>query len=342
MSRIVSSDLSGNILSFNTESANIFNNSNIHLQPIYATFTNPGDYEPQENIDCIGFQIVKKSINVDTSTPQTNWTDLYTNNIFIKGNITSATHAITKEYFENNMFTSSGSSSSSITVLPIGVNGYTSSVSNDLYTFTKTNNSVIFDQSNISSGDIIISNPYTSFQQSFVVTTLNNTASIPNGNIITSRKYTGTIASQDYDNANITGGNVTHLYDLSAAIDLSGNPRFFVQGNTGFCTAVNFTASSDRRLKENISDIEDPLLLINKMNGKKFHWKNESQLHPSYGFIAQELEENFPSLVINGLNGYKSVDYDKISSILVESVKTLYNEIVTMKQEIKNLKESKI
>ena len=72
------------------------------------------------------------------------------------------------------------------------------------------------------------------------------------------------------------------------------------------------------------------------MNGKLFDWKGKTNVHKSYGFIAQEVEEHFPSLVETSSEGecLKSVDYMKISAILVEAVKELSNEVKSLRTKI--------
>jgi len=90
-------------------------------------------------------------------------------------------------------------------------------------------------------------------------------------------------------------------------------------------TANTITAESDRTLKKNIVSMEDGLGLVSKLHAVNYHWKdaNKSQLM-EYGFIAQEVEENFPSLVHTNPNtGIKSVDYPKVVSILTLALQEL-------------------
>ena len=94
-------------------------------------------------------------------------------------------------------------------------------------------------------------------------------------------------------------------------------------------------ATSDRRLKDNIQPIENPLQKINSIGGYSFVW-NEEEQHiykgKDYGVIAQEIEEILPELVDTRENGYKAVKYDKIISLLIEGIKELSSEV----QELKN------
>ena len=90
-------------------------------------------------------------------------------------------------------------------------------------------------------------------------------------------------------------------------------------------TANTITAESDRNLKKNIASMQNGLGMVSKLRSVNYQWKdeNKSQL-VEYGFIAQEVEENFPSLVQTNPNtGIKSVDYPKMVSILALAVQEL-------------------
>ena len=96
-------------------------------------------------------------------------------------------------------------------------------------------------------------------------------------------------------------------------------------------------ASSDRRLKDNILPIENPLQKINSIGGYSFDWNVEKQHIYSgkdYGVIAQEIEEILPELVDTRENGYKAVKYDKLVSLLIEGIKELSSEVHELKQQI--------
>ena len=96
-------------------------------------------------------------------------------------------------------------------------------------------------------------------------------------------------------------------------------------------------ASSDRRLKEEITPISNPLEKINQIGGYSFVWNNEKQniyKGKDYGVIAQEIEEVLPELVQNRENGYKAVKYDKLVSLLIEGIKELSQEVKELKEKI--------
>jgi hypothetical protein len=96
-------------------------------------------------------------------------------------------------------------------------------------------------------------------------------------------------------------------------------------------------ASSDRRLKDNIQPIENPIEKINKIGGYSFDWNEEIQdtyKGKDYGVIAQEIEEVFPELVQTRDNGYKAVKYDKLVSVLIEGIKHLSKEVENLKEQL--------
>ena len=55
------------------------------------------------------------------------------------------------------------------------------------------------------------------------------------------------------------------------------------------------------------------------MKGVAFNWKESKK--PSLGLIAQDVEKVLPQIIETDSNGYKTVNYDAIIPILVESVK---------------------
>lgn len=98
--------------------------------------------------------------------------------------------------------------------------------------------------------------------------------------------------------------------------------------------------TSDKRFKENISNITTPLDKISKINGVEFDWKplteEEIKIHHSnvghdIGVIAQEIEEVLPEAVTTRDTGYKAVRYEKIVPLLIESIKELKAEIEELK-----------
>jgi hypothetical protein len=98
-------------------------------------------------------------------------------------------------------------------------------------------------------------------------------------------------------------------------------------------------ASSDIRLKENLSKIDNSLEKLLKISGYQYHWNKIAQeMYPErtmqdVGVIAQEVKEIVPSAVVEREDGYLAVRYDKLIPLLIEAVKALKAEIEEMKRE---------
>jgi hypothetical protein len=100
--------------------------------------------------------------------------------------------------------------------------------------------------------------------------------------------------------------------------------------------ATQVNVYSDRTLKTNIEAMIDGLDLVSKFKPVTYNWtKDPSNPNPEFGFIAQDVRENFPSLVKeNPDNGVLSVDYMKITSILVAAVQELSTEVKSLKAQL--------
>jgi len=93
--------------------------------------------------------------------------------------------------------------------------------------------------------------------------------------------------------------------------------------------------SSDKRLKDNIEPIEDPLEKMDKIGGYTFIWNDKQSTYEGHdiGVIAQEIQEVLPELVTERDNGYLAVKYEKIVPLLIESIKELKQEVDDIKQK---------
>ena len=94
-------------------------------------------------------------------------------------------------------------------------------------------------------------------------------------------------------------------------------------------------SSSDKRLKDNIVRIENPLEKVGKIGGYTFDWNDNQETYTGkdVGVIAQEIQEVLPEVVTERGTGYLAVKYEKIVPLLIESVKELKQEIDDIKQK---------
>jgi len=89
--------------------------------------------------------------------------------------------------------------------------------------------------------------------------------------------------------------------------------------------------SSDKRLKDNLVKLCNPLDKIFQLNGYEFDWIPKEGIHENeghdVGVIAQEVEKILPEIVQTRDNGYKAVKYEKIVPLLIESIKELTQRV---------------
>ncbi len=154
----------------------------------------------------------------------------------------------------------------------------------------------------------------------------------------------------------VSAGTGAVTISIGQAVGTSSNVQFNSLGvgmaasaTAGRIDATNDVvaySSSDKRFKDNIKPIENPLEKINRISGNTFDWKEENKIEHGYegndvGVIAQEIEAVLPQLVQTRESGYKAVKYDKLVALLIEGIKEQQIQINDMKVEIENLKRQK-
>ena len=113
-----------------------------------------------------------------------------------------------------------------------------------------------------------------------------------------------------------------------------------VNGTLSVTGDVIAYSTSDKNLKNNIKNIDEPLNKLQKINGVTFDWdtsKQEIYSGSDIGVIAQEIEQVLPDAVCTREDGYKAVKYEKIVPLLIESVKELTALVETLQAKIANL-----
>lgn len=171
---------------------------------------------------------------------------------------------------------------------------------------------------------------------------------IPNGNVGINNTSPGQKLSVVGDGSGtsdvvrITHGNGSHTGNgLSIRSANTGKP-IYVDGSVGagfaeITTAYNANpnirtsgdvvayASSDKRFKDNLEVIQNPIDKIHKLNGYTFDWNDKQDVYKGkdYGVVAQEVEKVMPELVDTRFDGYKAVKYEKLVPLLIESIKEL-------------------
>ncbi|MBO9586635.1 MAG: tail fiber domain-containing protein [Flavobacterium sp.] len=123
----------------------------------------------------------------------------------------------------------------------------------------------------------------------------------------------------------------------------SGNYAAF-SAFTGAITGSSLTVSgdvtafSDARVKENIRPISNVIERIQASRGVVYDRIDNDQ-KDNIGFIAQELEENFPELVLTREDGTKAVKYQNAVAVLFEAVKKQQAQIEQQDKKLKIILE---
>jgi len=104
--------------------------------------------------------------------------------------------------------------------------------------------------------------------------------------------------------------------------------------STGDLSAREFSATSDERLKSDITILNNALDRVIMLRGVSYKFTDTGKA--SIGLIAQEVESVVPEVVTTKEDGYKTINYGTMVGLLVEAIKELKQEI----QELKNGNQS--
>ena len=132
-------------------------------------------------------------------------------------------------------------------------------------------------------------------------------------------KSTLTIKTVSFVDNNITTTGDMTCVNVAASKNVTATEKgTFQQG----CYSSSFYATSDARLKRDVSTVTDALDKCAKLRGVTFKWVAGEDQRDQLGVIAQETQQVYPSLVSEH-EGYLRVDYPKLVGLLIEAVKEL-------------------
>lgn len=131
------------------------------------------------------------------------------------------------------------------------------------------------------------------------------------------------------DTGNVGIGTTSPGYKLQV-----GN---FGDGTSAVANAWNTFSSI--RWKRDIKPIDNPLDKIKKITGVYFYWKESGKR--DIGLIAEDVGKVIPEVVTYEENGKdaKSLDYSKLTSVLIEAIKEQQKQIEELKKEIEMMKQ---
>ena len=118
--------------------------------------------------------------------------------------------------------------------------------------------------------------------------------------------------------------------------------EFYVTGAGQIhATSTSITSLSDKRLKENIKDLETGLTEVMSLKPRRFDWKDRKEKNVA-GFIAQEVETVLPDLIDDfmhdDLEDAKSVKMSDMIPTLVKAIQELSDKVDNQQTIIDNLK----
>ena len=117
------------------------------------------------------------------------------------------------------------------------------------------------------------------------------------------------------------------LYDGANTVRLATNSSgVIVTGIMSATSDIVAYSTSDERLKDNVTPIDDPLAKVISISGNTFNWNSASQYEgkDDTGVIAQEVEKlDLPGVTTIRDDGTHAVRYEKLVPLLIEAIKEL-------------------
>jgi len=183
--------------------------------------------------------------------------------------------------------------------------------------------------------------------------TVSSDASL-NGNLAVGGNFVvgGNLTVKAYTTTNVVNTITTNLFNIAEDVSLNGrffmssdaslNGRLFVSADTsmngnlitgGNITALSFNAASDYRIKENIKPLSKEITVDGL---KPIQYFNTRAQKLDIGFLAHEVQEDFPYLVTGSKDGgdLQTLNYIGLMGVLVK-------EIQELKAKVSRLEEGK-
>jgi len=155
-----------------------------------------------------------------------------------------------------------------------------------------------------------------------------------------------------YDN---TAGAMRFVIDNNGNIGIGTNtPGYKLQVRGSVCLDINSdgnctdttSAISDSRLKDNVQAMGSSTLdLINRLKPVTFNWKADNEFglsvgsDKSLGFLAQDMEQVLPELVQQTEEGYKVLDYSKLTALLAAGIQEQQKQISSLTSTLAKLEK---
>ncbi len=158
-------------------------------------------------------------------------------------------------------------------------------------------------------------------------------------------RYAGLVRQAPATAANSIG--TFHVVDEVAGVagaDPLAGPTGVNQGTMLYAKLVadRYGTSSDARLKENVVPIGGALERVGAMRGVFYDWIDKQRSGArQIGVIAQEVHAACPELV-DATGAYMTVDYARLSAVLIESVKELAARNEALERRLASLERASV
>jgi hypothetical protein len=162
----------------------------------------------------------------------------------------------------------------------------------------------------------------------------NSGLKFPDGTFMSTAPSGGaTLSDQTTTNAN-TFYPVLAINQTSGSLTTANtsSTKLYYNPSTGTFNANIFNSLSDVNKKTAIKTIDDSNTILDQIRGVRFNWRDNGQ--PSAGLIAQDVEAVMPELVNAAEDGTKSLNYNGIIGVLVETIKELRSEVKTLSAKV--------
>lgn len=99
-------------------------------------------------------------------------------------------------------------------------------------------------------------------------------------------------------------------------------------------TCASFQTVADNKLQTDVCEIADAVAKIQKIRGVDFIWKYSG--NQDTGVMAQEVIEVMPNIVSESNSQAMTVDYGKLTALLVQAVKEQQKQIDELKAHVEH------